>query len=249
MNQINNGTGGLLYSVPFGNLEKENGVDPSNAITNIRNNGVLNCGVLVPHGFTGNVTSSTRLVGMGVEYCRAFAAALFGGDDDSVEFTTYEESSMNNSYIALANGETDVIVGAKVYKKFDFEEPPSLDGVHFSNPYYYGDGDNTTNEKSFFAIARSEDDPLFSSFVNTIVLATIYAQENGISREKSREMPMVSVFGDDVSWALIDVIFYSSSYDEIYVKNFGSNGESAAHRGRNALNGGGQMLLSLPGLR
>merc|ERR1711971_300272 len=93
------------------------------------------------------------------------------------------------------------------------------------------------------------DDVVFASFVNCIVLATIYAEENRIQREKSIDMPLVSVFGIGLKWALRDAIAHSGSYDEIYSRNFGrGSGVSNPQRGRNALNKGGPMMLSLPHL-
>ena len=96
-------------------------------------------------------------------------------------------------------------------------------------------------------MATREDDALFASFVNCVVLATIYAEENKIQREKSSEMPLVSVFGSHLNWALRDAIVYSGSYDQIYSRNFGSN-LSEAFSMRNALNEGGPMMHSHPHL-
>ena len=96
---------------------------------------------------------------------------------------------------------------------------------------------------SFYSIATREDDVLFASFVNCIVLATIFAQENGIQREKSGRMPSVSVFGSNLNWALRDAIAFSGSYDQIYRKHFGSN-VYEVDRGRNSLNQGGPLLKS-----
>eukprot|EP01083_Nonionella_stella_P250798 866048_1 len=100
---------------------------------------------------------------------------------------------------------------------------------------------------SFYSIVTREDDVLFASFVNCIVLATIYAQENNVQREKSSEMPLVSVFGSHLNWALRDAIFYSGSYDQIYSRNYPSN-VSETFRGRNNLNEGGPLMHSLSSL-
>ena len=66
-----------------------------------------------------------------------------------------------------------------------------------------------SNDVSFYSIASREDDVLFTSFINCIVLGTIYAHENGIQRANNREMPLVSLFGSYPNWALRDVIAYS----------------------------------------
>ena len=100
---------------------------------------------------------------------------------------------------------------------------------------------------SVHSIATREDDALFASFVNCIVLATIYAQENRIRRDESSKLPLVSVFGRKLDWALRDAIMHSGSYDQIYSNNFGRN-VTEGLRGRNSLNDGGPMMHSLPGL-
>jgi len=138
-----------------------------------------------------------------------------------------------------------------------------LRGFYFSTPYYYknrADGDDV----DVYAMATREDDVLFTSFVNCVVMATIYAQENHIQKENSEEMPLVSLFGDNLSWALKNAISYSGSYDQIYMKHFGNvntpraakdnadykgndeGGSTQASRGRNTLNEGGPLIFSLP---
>ena len=100
---------------------------------------------------------------------------------------------------------------------------------------------------SLFSLATREDDVLISSFVNCVVLATIYAQENEIKRRKSKEMPLLPVFGSEFKWALRDAIYYSGSYDRIYKKHFGVVSEE--DRGRNYLNEyGSPQIHSFPGL-
>ena len=97
------------------------------------------------------------------------------------------------------------------------------------------------------ATREGEDNVLFSSFVNAVVVATIYAQENGIKMKQSKEMPLMSIFGSELKWALRDAISHLGNYDEIYRKNFGYVAEE--DRGRNILNEkGGPQLHSFPGL-
>ena len=175
------------------------------------------------------------------------AAALLNGNP-SVRFVN--TGSKLSSYLALSNSEIDVLIGDKVQRKFDFARSSSLNGFHFSTPYYYANNilwDTDLNDVTFFSLITREDDVLFASFVNCIVLATIHAQESRISRDTSSEMPLVSVFGSGFNWALRDAIAYSGSYDEIFVDTFGTNATEAL-RGRNTLNKGGPMMHSLPHL-
>jgi hypothetical protein len=53
---------------------------------------------------------------------------------------------------------------------------------------------------SFFALATRDDGVLFTSFVNAVVVATIYAQEQGV--QDVRGMPTASIFGNKFSWTL-----------------------------------------------
>ncbi|KAL7532749.1 hypothetical protein ACHAXR_006489, partial [Thalassiosira sp. AJA248-18] len=110
MNQINNGTG-MLYAIPFGNLDKENIVNASSTITRIRNKGSFDCGLDLPGTFDRSIKAALT----GVEYCRTLAAAFFNGDPTNVNFITYEASELS-AYIALAKGEIDVLVGGMILK-------------------------------------------------------------------------------------------------------------------------------------
>ena len=99
----------------------------------------------------------------------------------------------------------------------------------------------------FFSLATRDDNVLFSSFVNCIVLATIYAQEKGITTEENKEMPLMTIFGSHFNWALRDAIAYSGGYGQIYTKHFGDALEE--DRGRNILNNKGDpQIHSFPGL-
>lgn len=100
------------------------------------------------------------------------------------------------------------------------------------------------DEVKVFALATRDDDKLFSSFVHSIMLATLYAQESGITHESNRGMPLMSVFGTQYLWAMRDAIAHSGSYDEMYYKHFGT---SPLQRGRNELNiNATPQLLSPP---
>ena len=73
MNQINVGTG-MLYAIPFGNLDKDTGgavgPDTSNTLEKIRNAGILNCGVVDSDGVDGTDKTDNRVLDMGLQFCR-----------------------------------------------------------------------------------------------------------------------------------------------------------------------------------
>ena len=242
-NALNHGSG-MLYAIPFGNLDKSVLADPvdSHMLAKIRNETALRCGVLVPRNFEGTVTGSNTLVGMGVDYCRALASAIFIGNSNALHFSTFLDG--DSSIMALSNRTIDVLVGERVQQKYDLEISPmgGGGGLHFSIPYYYGK-ESITGNVSLYSVATQEGDVMFASFVNSIVLGTIYADDNFITKVNSEQMPFVSIFGRELKWCLKDAIAYSGSYGEIYTRNFGVN--ASKYRGRNALNRGGPLLLSI----
>ena len=244
-NHINRGKSGMMYALPFGKIDREYNLGDlqEGTLKSIRNDGHLKCGVLAPPGFKSNLAENKGLMGMGIDYCHALASALFFGDSDSVDIFTFPNFG-NSSYIALANGKVDVIAGGKVQKKFDFRSTDSLEGFHFSTPYYYGD---TESDVGVYSMVTRQDDLLLSSFVDVIVLGSIYAQENGIKRDDRLKMPQMTLFGNELTWALRDSVEYAGNYDEIYKKNFESN-HTDETRGRNAVNQGGPLMLSRSGL-
>lgn len=145
LNRINNGSTGMLYAIPFGELKHEidQEGDPVDTILHsIRNNGTLDCGIIIPDEYDdGEGTAREKLVGMSKDYCRTVAAALFNGNFESVNLWEFSEGD-DDSYRALNNGTVDVLSGARIERKNDFRSSPSLGGFHFSTPYYYGNDTN-----------------------------------------------------------------------------------------------------------
>ena len=122
-----------------------------------------------------------------------------------------------------------------------------------------------------YSIATPDNDPIFASYVDCIILATVYAVHEGITKEEEEDMPTMTLFGKFYLWALKDAIqgkkvelimlFFKTpisypvllvscvlangNYDQIYVRNFGE----VEDKGRNALNTN-QMpqMLNNPGL-
>ncbi|KAL7462350.1 hypothetical protein ACHAXS_002733, partial [Conticribra weissflogii] len=86
---------------------------------------------------------------------------------------------------------------------------------------------------------------MFSLFVDSIVLSTFYAHDNGIAKEDGFEMPLISLFGPDLLWAMRDAILFSGNYVELYRQHF-----QFYPTGRNGLNkdSTNPQFLPRPGL-
>jgi len=132
MNQINNGTAGMLYAISFGDVQQRSLGNSDNSLSTIRENGTLVCGVVIPDGFDGQIEAS----GLSVDYCQILAAALFNGDFKAASFVEFSEQDI--ALAALNNGTVDVLTGGRIEKKYDFGTPPSVEGIQYSTPYYYG---------------------------------------------------------------------------------------------------------------
>ena len=59
-----------------------------------------------------------------------------------------------------------------------------------------------------YSAATRDDDAIFSSYVNCILLATVYAVDTGITKERFTDMPITTLYGNYVS-CIIDDYFVS----------------------------------------
>jgi hypothetical protein len=105
---------------------------------------------------------------------------------------------------------------------------------------------NTRSEVEFYPIVTRQQDCIFSSFINCIVLSTFYASSEGIGKNNSFAMPTMTIFGNDMLWSLKDAISANGNYDEIYSSNF----NNVEDRGRNAMNFDQEpQFLDIPGIQ
>ena len=237
---------GLLMSYPFGNLN-ELGPRPAKGGTldSILSRGYLICGIIPGRGpwFASPSSSTTGKgyaddwTGFDVNFCQAIAASLFNGDGKKIVFVAME--SFEEAYKALDEEDVDVVAGARVTLQAMFQEPTTGKRFAFSSPYFY---DNDTHDA--FALMTRVIDERWSDYVFWIVMAIIYAEEEGIRAANSIDMPLVSLFGEVLDTMLSDCISFVGNYADMYnnsLQNF------IPRSGANMLNdGAGPQLYPVP---
>jgi general L-amino acid transport system substrate-binding protein len=142
LNSLNvDGTTGMLYSFPFGDLEIDGpGPVQDGTLQAILDRGHLRCGL------SSNITSFAEFDpkredwgGLDVSFCRVISAAVFAGEAYTVEFLSFSDEGL---YVALASGEIDVLASAMADLVTEVLEPTSMTGFAFSSPYFYGSTSN-----------------------------------------------------------------------------------------------------------
>lgn len=213
---------GLLYYLPFGILMADGQSPlPGQTLERVISRGHLVCGVIPRAGFADYNSTTGTWSGFDIEFCKALNAAAHIGVTDTV---TYVNVSRDESiaYAFLQNKTVDVIAGDTVTLEKDL-----LKNITFSAPYFYD------SEGGARAIASRPDDSQWSDFVYWILMATIYAEDEGITRESARNMPAVFLFGESLKPMFFDVISAVGSYREIYGRTLAS---IIPRSGRNQLN-------------
>merc|ERR1712029_654007 len=158
-------------------------------------------------------------------YCRAVAVATFQGNSSAVDITHLV--SFNDSFNEISDGSLDVVAGESMFSLRDQWSPdlsswyPDWSGkFKYSEPYYFMRLDEKNIGKEISLVTLSDDDdPLFASFVNSVVMATLYAVARGITQSESEQMPTIEWYGHEFDWMLRDVIHFIGDYDDIYKKS------------------------------
>ena len=97
-------------------------------------------------------------------------------------------------------------------------------GLSFSKPYFYEAPKGNSTAGKMFSLVTKEDDAQWTDLVYWVIMATFYAEENGITHDLSNEMPLVGLFGSELERIHRDTIFAVGNYGEIYERAFGKNG-------------------------
>jgi len=241
IDKINDGSTGLLYSFPFGDLDirRNDTKQPlGEALQQIVLRGKLLCGVRIDRPGFATLNESSDIegaiyAGMDVDFCRALSASLFRGYDTSVEFVALQD--IRDGASLLANGQLDVVAGATWNLEYDVREPSTGVGFAFSKPYFFAPHKGDMAEEENLCLMTRQEDTDWSSFVYWIVESVVYAEENNIDRFTSNSMPEVFLYGEDFKRMFRDAVLAVGNYADVYNRNLAP---SMPRSGRNLLNPG-----------
>ncbi|CAB9511050.1 Putative amino-acid ABC transporter-binding protein YhdW [Seminavis robusta] len=249
VNTINNGNAGLLFAAPLGTQKLWSNFTLGHNIQRVLERGRLFCGVRLgrPGFATGKNDNGTvpTFAGMDVDFCRAVAASMFGGDTEAVDYIELNSSDPSDGYVKLAAGGVDVVAGATWNLANDVKEPGTGIGFAFSQPYFYGYGEEEDN----LCLASMQDDQVWSTYLYWVVGCTIYAEQEGIGQTNSTKMPLIYAFGEGFQRMFRDIVLAVGNYKEMYSRNIEPTIPRSVHR-RNSLNYGsssGPQLYPMPG--
>eukprot|EP00548_Thalassiothrix_antarctica_P005088 CAMPEP_0194136558 /NCGR_PEP_ID=MMETSP0152-20130528/6569_1 /TAXON_ID=1049557 /ORGANISM="Thalassiothrix antarctica, Strain L6-D1" /LENGTH=747 /DNA_ID=CAMNT_0038833269 /DNA_START=72 /DNA_END=2315 /DNA_ORIENTATION=+ len=136
-NLINDGSSGLLFAFPFGNVTTA-GAEPKQGgtIQAIINRGLLNCGMTFRPGFAMFNVTTQSYYGFEVDLCRGIAAALFNGEDGRYEVM---EHIYGRRFGELDDKGVDIAFGFTHTLERTINEISTEKGYDFS-PSYIHDG-------------------------------------------------------------------------------------------------------------
>lgn len=264
LNSLNNGTTGLIRSMPLGITTKV-GPDPINegTMSAIIDRGKLCCAVRTANrpGFAArNHSADTeymRYHGIDVDYCRAVAAGILGSAQSIVHVEWVEAQDNEEAFRLLHEGSVDIIAGIMANLERDVREPTTGTGFTFTNPYFHNNiGIYNDQAKRYegetadlnLCLATRQDDVQWSKYVYWIVESTFFAEEKNISFESSNQMPLVDLFGEALARMFRDAILAVGNYGDVYRRNLQIH---IPREGRNLINlssNPGPQLYALPGL-
>ena len=230
----------------FGSLECSDCADVLNSgkLKTIRERGQLNCAVYLDP--VHNLTRSSLATLMNDKFCQLLGVAIFQGNPDATNITYIE----NFNYTVFPR-EYDVVAGAgwegKIGNSWD---PTNAGSIDIGYPYFIHDK-YRHNGKIYdglgfhmsYAIDNEDQSLLFLS--TAVVIATIYAQRQKISKATHSEMPLIYLFGDSLTFMLRDLIAYGGNYDEIMNEAF-ANSDGTTEIGWNTVIPNNYIAAKMP---
>ena len=207
----------------FGSLECDDCEDvlKDGRLKQITERGLINCAVFLDPA--RNLTMTSFLTLVNVQFCKIMSVAIFQGDSDAVNISYIDKmdySSFPQEY--------DIVAGVSWETRVGFNTG-NLGTMDMSLPYFTHDKhiqyNGTTydgiGEAKGFAVDVAEE--TLMEIAQSAVTATVYAQRNGISRSTYFDMPLMHLLGDSLTFMMRDVIMYAGNYDDIINEAFTSS--------------------------
>ncbi|CAB9524429.1 extracellular solute-binding protein [Seminavis robusta] len=222
LNEVNQGTTGLLFSHPFGaigeNTREEDKIPLGDDVQSIVERGSVRCGISANAeraGFASKVNSTVSSVayeGFEIDLCQSLSTSLFQGQPNKIQFVEVEKPE--HGFALLASGAIDVLAGVTSSLQNRVKEPSTGLGYSFSVPYFYDSVHNSN-----LCMATNQDAHDWSVWVYWIVTALIFAEEQGIGQETSNMMPEVLLFGNQYKRMFRDAILEVGNYGDLFDRN------------------------------
>ncbi len=215
----------------FGSLECDDCQDylkKDGILKTINERGFINCAVFLDP--LHNLTMSSLATIVNVQFCKMVSVAIFQGKVDAVNITFIDEM------IGFPR-EFDIVAGAVWGYNFN----ANIFGTMIPcMPYYYHEKhqfNGTEYGGSGLALSYGLDTASGSlaAVANAIVIATIYAQRQGITRANHFDMPLIHLFGNSLTFMFRDVIMYSGNYDDIIDEAIAASDGAITEKGWNAV--------------
>ena len=207
-----------LQGPNFASLECDDCKDAfeHNRLKQIKERGMFNCAVVMDPRYNITTTSLPTLVS--TKFCEMMSVAIFQGDLDATNITYIDGIDMS-----VFPREFDAVAGLVYEDRFFSETDFNIDNMGKmipSVPYYYLDGywyEGTLYNGSGPGLnfAFYKDDHELAAIAIAIITAVVYAQRQGITRDRSDKMPLIHLLGDSLTFMLRDVVGYAGNYDDI----------------------------------
>lgn len=210
----------------------------------IRERGQLNCAVYLDP--LHNLTRSSLATLVNEKFCNLMGVAIFHGDPGATNITYIE--SMDYSDFP---SEFDVVAGAswegKTGNGWDMSNAGSvvMSFPYFIHDKYRHDGKIYGGVGSYLSLAIDINDHHLNLLATTVVIATIYAQREGITKFTYTDMPLIHLFGNSLTFMMRDTIAHGGNYDEILNEAF-ANSDQTTEIGWNTVIAGYGVAAQTP---
>ncbi len=180
----------------------------------IRDRGQLNCAVYLDPAH--NLTRSSLATLVNEKFCQLLGVVIFQGDHNATNITYIDQLDYTDF-----PSEFDVVAGAgwegKTSNSWD---PTNVGSMGLTYPYfihdkYRHDGKIYDGLGFHLSFAIDNEDHDLNLLATTVIIATIYAQRQEITKVTHSDMPLIYLFGDSLTFMMRDLIAYGGNYDEI----------------------------------